>query len=459
MSEAASFGAAHIARGIGRMSTHVLAKGQGSYLTTDTGKHLLDLTSGIGVVNLGHCHPRITAAAQEQVGTLVHAQVNIGFSLQQIELIKKVLRHVPDRSLDSVLFWNSGSEAVEASVKLARAATGRQNIIVMQGSYHGRTMGTMAMTKSKTIYSTGFAPLMPGVFVTPFPYYSQLGVAPNTPTDKMVSLCLHQLRLLLAQQTAPSDTAAIILEPVLGEGGYVPAPKAFLEGLRSVCDQHNILLIADEVQSGYGRTGKMWAIEHSGVRPDILISAKGLANGFPLSMVVSRKELMDKQGPGSMGGTYAGNAVSCAAANAVIDTFEQDKILDNVAARSKQMFDFLHQLQQSGSKAGKYIQDIRGLGLMVGLQFSQDQGASSSSLPAASSDSTAALYLFEVDGTKHAQLAPQVVQECLKRDMLLLSTSTQDVIRFIPPLTITEEELAQACKIFKESLEAVVSRL
>ena len=450
------------------MSSHVLSQGRGSWIQTDTGVSLLDMTSGIGVANLGHCHPRVTAAAQKQCGEIVHAQVNIGYSKAQIEAIKKILPILPHPSLDTLLFWNSGAEAVEASVKLARAATKRQNIVVMQGSYHGRTFGTMAMTKSKTVYSTGFHPVMPGVFVTPFPYYSQLGLHPQTSTQTMVDMCLHQLRLLLAQQTAPSDTAAIILEPVLGEGGYVPAPSAFLNGLRSICDEHGILLIADEVQSGYGRTGRMWAVEHTeGFQPDILVSAKGLANGFPLSMVASKKELMDRQAPGSMGGTYAGNAVSCAAAIAVLEAFEEEQILKNVEARGEQLVSFLKGLKESGSKAGKCIQDIRGLGLMIGVQFSRDQGAGSATggeggvetfTPDATSKNLQPFEMHTATAAKQ-QLAPQVVQECLKRNMLLLSTSTQDVLRFIPPLNITQQDLKTACEIFQQSLEAVVERL
>lgn len=304
----ADFGAAHIARGVGRMTQMVMSKGEGTWVWDEQGRKLLDMTCGIGVTNLGHCHPAVTKAAQEQCATMVHAQINIGFSSSYLRMVKAFLPRLAklDPSLDSVFLWNSGAEAVEASIKLARSATKKQNIIVMQGSYHGRTYGTMALTKSKTIYSEGVAPLMPGVFVTPFPYYSQYGVPEETDVESLVRSSLHQLHLVLSQQTNPADTAAIILEPVMGEGGYVPAPASFLRGLREVCDKHNILLIADEVQSGCGRTGKFWFMEYSGVRPDILIFAKGIANGFPLSGIASRKELMDLQKPGTMGGTYAG---------------------------------------------------------------------------------------------------------------------------------------------------------
>jgi 4-aminobutyrate aminotransferase len=446
--DTAAFGERHIAKGIGRLSKHVFEEGKGTYITTDKGVKLLDLTAGIGVVNLGHCHPKVSAAAAAQCMKITHAQVNIGFSSTQIALLRELIPILPHPSLDSVFLWNSGAEAVEAAVKLARAATKKPNIIVMQGSYHGRTNATSSMTRSKTIYGQGHGPLMGGVFASAFPYYSQFGGAtPETPTEELVNQALLQMKLTLQQQTAPSDTAAIILEPVLGEGGYVPAPPAFLHGLRKICDENNILLIADEVQSGMGRTGHMFFVEESGVRPDILIFAKGIANGFPLSGIASSKELMDLQQPGSMGGTYAGNAVACAAAKAVIEAFREEDILDNVAARSKQIFDFLHELKSSGTKAGNLIEDVRGSGLMVGVQFANVELQSTSSNTAAQ------------DAKAQPQIAPQVVQECLKRDMLLLSTSVFDVLRFIPPLTISEEELSEACRIFKDSLEAVAKNL
>lgn len=427
----AEFGSAHIARGVGRLTQLVMSKGEGSWVWDAQGNKFLDLTCGIGVTNLGHCHPGVTKAAQEQVGTMVHAQINIGFSQSYLRLVDAFLPRLAklDPSLDSIFLWNSGAEAVEASVKLARTATKKQNIIVMQGSYHGRTYGTMAMTRSKTVYAQGFAPLMPGVFATPFPYYSQLGLPADTPEETLIASSLHQLHLLLSQQTAPSDTAAIIIEPVLGEGGYVAAPPAFLRGLRDVCDKHGILLICDEVQCGCGRTGKFWFSEYSGVRPDILVFAKGIANGFPLSGIASRKELMDTQKPGSMGGTYAGNAVSCAAAAAVLRAFDEEHILANVEARRKQILDFFTTFRKT--PAGRYIQDVRGAGLMVGIQFTNPKlqaaqqeystvgvHAESHNALAASSDP----WLYDEDSAA-AQLAPKVVQACLKRNMLILSTS------------------------------------
>lgn len=427
-SAAAAFGARHLARGLGRMTQHIFQEGRGSHITTTDGTKLLDMTSGIGVVNLGHCHPAVTRAAQEQCGRITHTQVNIGYGAAQLELIRELLTIMPSPTLDTFFLWNSGAEAIEASVKIARTHTSKPHIIVMQGSYHGRTAATAAMTRSKTVYGERHGPLMPGVFATAFPYYSQFGLPADTPTDELVEKSLYQLRLLLKQQTAPSDTAAIVVESFLGEGGYVPVPKAFFEGLRAICDEHGILLIADEVQSGFGRTGSMFAIEHANVVPDILVAAKGVANGFPLSFVTSRKEIMDSCAPGSLGGTYAGNAVACAAGSAVVRAFRDEKVLDNCNARSKQLFDGLTRIRTS-SPAGALIEDIRGLGLMVGVQFKTPAGQ-----PA---------------------ISAELAQACARRNMLILSTSLFDVIRWIPPLTVSEAELDEAIGIFSDALDEV----
>jgi 4-aminobutyrate aminotransferase len=426
-----SFGTKHVAKGIGRLTPEVLESGTGSYVTMVGGRKYLDFTCGIGVTNLGHCHPAVTKAAQDQVGKLVHGQVNIAFQKPYLELVESLLPIMPDKSLDAFFFWNSGSEAVEAAVKLARHATKKQNVIVMQGSYHGRTMGTMAMTRSKTIYGENYAPLMPGVFSAPFPYCAQCSIAKHSKEEFSASNCcmdpVTQLELLLKRETAPSDTAAIIIEPVLGEGGYVPPPPGYFEAVRKICDKNNILLIFDEVQSGFGRTGKMFACEHWGVRPDILVMAKGIANGFPLSGIASRKELMDLQKPGSMGGTYAGNAVSCAAGVAVLETFKKESILDNVQARGAELRKTLTDAQ-ADAKTSKIVYDIRGLGLMLALECQPGQN-----------------------------YASRIQSKCMEKGLLVLTTSIYDTLRFIPPLNISQEDMAKGCQIVKEAIDEVAS--
>ncbi|KAJ7204746.1 pyridoxal phosphate-dependent transferase [Mycena pura] len=431
---------ANVTHGVSRITEGIMKSGKGSYVEYDDGRKMLDFTCGIGVTSLGHCHPKVSKAAADQCMDIVHVQCSIAFHEPYLRLIQKLLPIMPDPSLDSFFFWNSGSEAVEATLKLARTVTGRQNFICMQGAYHGRTFGAMAVTRSKTIYSKGVAPLMPGVFTMPFPFWHQLGLPPSTPESTLVAQSLYQLELLLAQQTAPSDTAAIIVEPVLGEGGYVPAPAAFLKGLREVCDKHGILLIADEVQCGFARTGTFFAIEESGVRPDIMVIAKGLANGFPLSGVISRKELTDKLQPGSFGGTYAGNAVSCAAACAVVDAMHAEDILLNVRARSAELLASLHGLKAAYPG---HILDVRGRGLMLAVEFATPAG------PGAAHDAVASPQVGKT-------LAARVAKRCIEKGMLILTTSVYEVVRFIPPLNISAADLKKGAEIFKEAVEEVV---
>ncbi|KAI4193443.1 MAG: hypothetical protein LQ350_008311 [Teloschistes chrysophthalmus] len=423
------FGLKHVAKGVGRLATDVIESGSGSYVTMVGGRRMLDFTCGIGVTNLGHCHPAVTKAAESQVGKLVHGQINIAFQKSYLNLVEALLPMMPHKSLDTFFFWNSGAEAVEAAVKLARHATKKQNLIVMQGSYHGRTFGTMAMTRSKTIYGQNYGPLMPGVFSVPFPYCAQCSIAAKSNTGFSFENCcmdpVLQLELLLKQETAPSDTAAIFIEPVLGEGGYVPPPPGYLSRVRQICDKNNILLVADEVQSGFGRTGKMFAIEHWGVRPDILVMAKGIANGFPLSAIASRKELMDMQPPGSMGGTYAGNAVSCAAGVAVAKAFEDEDILKNVNARGAELKAMLRSSSLNADTA-RLIHDVRGLGLMLALECRPGHG-----------------------------YASKIQAKCMEKDLLVLTTSIHDTIRLIPPLNISKEDMAKGIGIIEDAIKDV----
>ncbi|CAO3694632.1 unnamed protein product [Umbelopsis ramanniana] len=431
----AQFGQRHIAKGIGRSTELVIEKGKGAYVFTTEGKKYLDFTSGIGVTNTGHCHPHVVKAVQEQAATLTHGQCNIFYHKPMLELIEKLQPKMPSKSLDTFFFWNSGSEAVEAAVKLARHATKKQNIIVFQGSYHGRTIGTMSLTTSKTIYGAGYGPLMSGVHVAPFPYCNQCAVHKSSPDTFNINNCcndpIRQLELVFKQRSAPSDTAAVIIEPVQGEGGYVVPPKDFLAKLREICDKNNVLLIADEVQSGFGRTGKMFAVEHWNVTPDILVMAKGIASGYPLSGIVSRKELMDKQPAGSMGGTYGGNVVACAAANATLEVFDNEKLLENTNARSEELFSALRSRIPKLLPKGASV-DIRGLGLMIGIEFS--------GVPAG--------------------FASKIANEARdNHDMLLLTTSIYETLRLIPPLNVTKEETSDAIERIMKSVEGAVKQL
>jgi 4-aminobutyrate aminotransferase len=412
----------HISPIWSRITNIVVERGEGAYIIDTNGDRYLDFTCGIGVTNIGHCHPLVVAAAREQVGKIIHAQANIFYHQPMLRLVA-ALREVVPPALDTFFFSNSGAEAVEGAVKLARHATGRPNVIVFQGSFHGRTNQTMAMTTSKTIYRQHYQPLAAGVFVTPFPYSYRYGWDP----EETSRWCLKELRYLLASQTAPSETAAIIVEPVLGEGGYVVPPPSFLPGLRQICDEHGILLIADEVQSGLGRTGRFFAVEHFGVVPDVLIMAKGLASGFPLSGLAAPRALMDKWMPGTHGGTYGGNAVACAAAEATIRVM-QDGVVENAAQMGAVLMDGLQEIQ------GRYpaLGDVRGLGLMVGAEFTHR------------------------DGSPAANLVKEIIARCQNERLLLLNCGTyNNVIRWIPPLIVTQEQIETALGIFERALAAV----
>jgi 4-aminobutyrate aminotransferase len=405
--------------------TDIIAeRGEGCYIYGQDGQAYLDFTCGIGVTNTGHCHPRVVDAVRAQAEKLLHGQANIVLHPPLLELIEE-LRIILPPELNGFLFKNSGSETVEAAVKLARMATERPNVIVFQGSFHGRTVGAMSMTTSKTIYRARYQPLMSGVFIAPFPYAHRYGWEPR----KTVDWCLNELRYMLLSQTAPEETAALLIEPVLGEGGYVVPPAGFLKGLREICDEHGMLFIADEVQSGFGRTGRWFAHEHFDVTPDIMIVAKGIASGLPLAGVIARMELMERWAPGSEGGTYGGNAVACAAAVATIRVMRDEGLLENAQARGEQLMAGLGHLQEHYPQIG----DVRGLGLMVGVEFTDSEGK------------------------PDKKAAKAVQQACLEEHLLLLTCGTWDnTIRFIPPLVVTSEQVGDGLACFERSLARVI---
>jgi len=400
-------------------------RAEGSYVYATDGKKYLDFTCGIGVTNTGHCHPRVVAAIREQAGLFLHAQANIVVHKPMVQLIDELRQIVPS-SIDGFFFSNSGAEAVEGALKLARNATGKNAVIVFSGSFHGRTAGTMALTTSKTAYKMGPQLLPSGVYVAPYPYAYRLGMS----AQQAGQFALEALDELLASQIAPSDVAAILIEPVLGEGGYVPPPAGFLKGLRELCDRHGILLILDEVQSGFGRTGKWFAFEHYDIVPDIMTVAKGIASGMPLSGVFSSLDLMKAWPGGSHGGTYGGNAVACAAAVATIHAMREENMLENAQQRGEQLQTGLRKLQEEYDQIG----DVRGLGLMIGSEF-------------------------EVEG-KYKQAKPlvkEVVHAAEERGLMLLSCGTYDsTIRWIPPLNVSEGQINEALNIFADALEVAI---
>ncbi len=412
-----------------RITNLVVDHGQGSWLITPEGERYLDYSSGIGVTNTGHAHPRVVAAVQAQAAKLLHGQQNIVYHEPGLRLYERLSRLLPGEDWGAFLS-NSGAEAVEAAVKLARIATGRPVIIGFRYGYHGRTGQTMALTTAKDVYRGHFEPLPGSVYHTPYPYCYRAPGGPHAP-EACTCDWEAQLDLTFHQYVYPEHVAAIIIEPVLGEGGYIVPPPAFLPRLREITRQHGILLIADEVQTGFGRTGKLFAVEHWGVEPDILTVAKGIASGLPLSGIIARRSLLEKFPPGTHGGTYGGNVVSCAAANATLDVIEQEGLVDNARQRGAQ---FLAGLR---SIAARYrtIGDVRGLGLMLALEFVKpDEG----------------------DGrTPNPELTKRVQAEALARHLIVLTAGTYvNVVRIIPPLVTTAAEVDQALSILDQSLAA-----
>ena len=390
-----------------------VASGEGSWVTTTSGERYLDFSGGIAVTSTGHSHPHVTAAIAAQAERFVHAQANV-YTHDLMQPLAARLAELAPAGIDTFFYANSGAEITEAAVKLAKQATGRPNIIVFQGSFHGRTHQAMAMTTSKTVYRAGHAPLPSGVFIAPYP---------NVRADDVqaeVARALAGFDDLLATVTAPSETAAVIIEPVLGEGGYIAAPPGFLEGLDERCKQYGMLFIADEVQSGFGRTGKLFAIEHYDVEPDVICMAKGIASGFPFSALGTRRELDDRWPTGSHGGTYGGNPMGCAAALATLDVLTADGFLDGVAERGRQLADGLRRLQERHPA----IVQVRALGLMVAADF--DSAARTSGL----------------------------VAHCLREGKLITMTAgaAGTTLRFMPPLTVTADEVDLALTALDKAL-------
>ena len=404
-----------------RYTDIIASRAEGCSLYDQDGKEYLDFTCGFGVTNTGHCHPRVVEAIREQAGLLLHGQATLVYHKPMLELVRALLPIVPS-GIDGFFFSNSGAEAVEGAVKLARHATGRTNIIAFQGGFHGRTAGALALTSTKTVYRAGYQPLPAGVFVAPYPYAYRYGWS----DEQTSQWCLEELNYLLLTQTAPHETAAVLIEPVLGEGGYVVPPAAFLKGLRDLCSKYGILLILDEVQSGFGRTGRWFALEHFNAQPDIIVASGGMASGLPISGVFSRLELMQQWTPGSHGGTFGGNAVSAAAAVATIQVIQEENLLENTQQRGAQLLSGLRALQMQYPVIG----DIRGLGLMVGVEFRT---------PERKPDKAA---------------AKAVVHACLEQGLILLTCGPYDnVIRWIPPLVVTAEQIDQALAVFAEALK------
>ncbi len=420
-------------------------RGYGAVIEDVDGNRFLDFTAGIAVCSTGHCHPRVVAAIREQAGKLLHMSGTDFYYAPQGDLARKLAELAPGEGAKRVFFTNSGAESVEAAFKLARYNTGRQHMIAFFGAFHGRTMGALSLTGSKVVQRRGFAPLIP--LVSHIDYANCYRCPHRSPTSNVKSpkssdsdlgpwtldlghssaCCLdslNQLEDLFKRTVAPQEVAGIIVEPIQGEGGYIVPPPEFHRELRRLCDRHGILYIADEVQSGMGRTGKMFALEHWGVVPDIVCLAKGIASGMPLGAIIAKENIMD-WGPGSHASTFGGNPVSCVAALETINLLEAG-LMENARVVGQ------HLQARLGELAGRHklIGDVRGLGLMIGMELVRDRQTK------------------EAASTER----DEIVQLCFRRGLLLLGCGAS-TLRFCPPLVITKEQADTAVQILDDVLK------
>ena len=401
-----------------------VTRASGPYVWGTDGRRYLDFVSGMATTNIGHGHPRVVAAARGQMEKLIHGPVGVLLYEPLLRLAHE-LRQVMPGGLDMFFFCNSGAEAVEGSLKLARYVSGRPAIIAFEGGFHGRTMGVASVTTSKSRYRLHYEPLLPAVYFVPFPYCYRCPFCGEPDSCRLE--CLGRFQALFAHQVDPSQVAAVLMEPVQGEGGYIVPPARYLTGLRELCDRHGILLVFDEVQTGFGRTGAMFAAQALGVRPDIMAVAKAIASGFPLGVTAAPAPLMKKWSPGSHGTTFGGNPVACAAALATLAVLREEELPARAGRLGHTTLARLRELKERHPQVG----DVRGLGLMIGVEFVVPENR-------------------EPDG----ELATRVLEEALREGLILYPCGNRNhVIRFIPPLNVPEEELARGIDIFCRAVE------
>jgi 4-aminobutyrate aminotransferase len=396
-----------------------IVKAKGSYVFGEDGKKYLDFASGVAVMNVGHNHPKVIEAAKSQMDDMIHGGHNVVYYPSYIELAEKL--NELNGGDHMVYFSNSGAEVNEGAIKLAKKVTKRPAVISFKRGFHGRTIATTSITASSAAYRKDYEGLMPSVYYADYPYAYHSGLT----EEEEVNRCIKQLEELFKFQITPDSVATIILEPIQGEGGYIVPPKAFLKKIREICDQHGILLTFDEIQTGFGRTGKMFAYEHFDVKPDILTLAKGIASGFPLSALIAPKEIMEQWPAGTHGGTYGGNPISCAASLASIEILETEG-LKNAETQGKYFKEKLLELKEAHSGIG----DVRGLGLMLAME------------------------LIKEDGSPDSERLGKLRAYAQEQGVILLGCGTEkNVIRFIPATTVSQEEIDIALKVVEEGLK------
>ena len=402
-----------------------VASAEGAVVTDVDGNRLLDFAGGIGVLAAGHCPPTVVAAIQAQASELLHICGIVATHDSMVELSEALNEAAPGDFPKKTLLMNSGAEAVESAVKIARVATGRAGVLVFEGGYHGRTNMTMSMTSKYGLFKKGFGPFASEIYRIPFP--NVLRRPPGTDPEQFVGWSIERLHDALVSQVDPSALAAIVIEPVQGEGGFIPAPKPYLEAIRAICDEHGIIMIADEVQAGFGRTGKLFSIEHSGVVPDLITMAKSMGSGMPISGLVGRAELLDAPHPGGMGGTYSGNPVASVAALETIKMINTPEFLDRATAVGERLRAGLVELQAKHPE----IADVRGLGPMLAMELVTDDNL-----------------------TPNPGLTLAVTKGTLARGLITIRAGLySNCVRFLPPLTITDEQIDEALAVLAAVME------
>jgi 4-aminobutyrate aminotransferase/(S)-3-amino-2-methylpropionate transaminase len=400
----------------------VAEEARGALITDVDGNTFIDFTGGVGCLNTGHAHPHVTAAVQEQAARFLHTDFTMVPYEVYVELAERLLERAPFSGPAKAAFFNAGTEAVENAVKFARAYTKRPAVIGFEGGFHGRTLMSLTLTSKTHPYKAGLGPFAPEVYRVPFPYEYR-GVTAEA--------ALTALRRALETQVAAENVAAIVLEPEQGEGGFIPAPRTFVEGVRAVCDEHGIVMVVDEVQTGFARTGKFFCIEHYGVEPDLITVAKSIAGGLPLSGVLGKAEIMDAPGDSAVGGTFVGNPVAQAAALAVLDVIEEEGLVERAAEIGEVMRARMRAWQERFPRIG----DVRGLGAMLALELVRDPETKE---PA-------------------PELALAVAEAALERGLLLLKAGVYgNCMRVLCPLVITDAELDEALGVWETALESVL---
>jgi 4-aminobutyrate aminotransferase len=414
-----------IPRVVGRYSPVTVDRGEGIYVWDTDGNRWTDFTSGIAVTNTGHCHPRVVAAIQEQAGKIIHAQQNIFAHEPMLKAAAALTETLPAR-LNQVFWANSGAEAVEGAIKLAKVATHRSAVIAFRGAFHGRTHAAMSVTSSRAKVRGHYEPLLSSMYFAPYPYVLR---SPYKGSAEDADLrYLAELEHLFETMVMPDDVAAMIVETIAGEGGYLVPTARWFQRVRELCDRHGILLIVDEIQSGMGRTGKMWGFEHFGIVPDIITVAKGIASGLPVSAVVADRAVMDAWAPGAHGGTYGGNAVGTAAAYATLQVMKDERLPENAAAMGEVLREGLLRIQARHPVIG----EVRGFGLMQAAEF------------------------IHQDGSPNPAAVAHVIQRCQDERLLLLNCGTWDqAIRIIPPLIVNEQQIEDFLDIFNRAVASI----